>query len=54
MEGELLVKADAAILEILDPVGEVIDTIEGQTFEEGMRIVLDGTIPGVQFRLIIQ
>jgi hypothetical protein len=54
MEGELLVKADCATLEVLNPVGEVITAIEGQRCEEGVRIILDGTIPGVQYRLIIQ
>jgi len=54
LEGELLVKAKAATLEILDPVGEVLTTLEGEPCEEGVRFVLDGTVPGVQYRLIVK
>ena len=54
LEGELLVKSKAATLEILNPVGEVIAKVEGEPCEEGVHIELDGTMPGVQFRLIVK
>lgn len=53
MEGELLVKADAARLEILNPVGEILSTQEGEKTVEGVRFALTGEVPGVQFHLIL-
>ena len=53
LEGSLQVKADAARLEILSPVGEVLQILE-QTGEEGIvRFDLDGGIPGLQYHLQI-
>lgn len=54
MEGEILVKAKAATLEVLNPVGEVIGTVEGEGSGDSVRIKLDGTIPGIQFRMIVE
>lgn len=54
LEGELLVKANSAVLEILDPVGRVLKVLQGKPTEEGVRITLDGTVPGIQFRLILE
>lgn len=54
LEGELLVKANAAALEILNPIGEVLAILEGEPCPEGVRFVLDGTVPGVQYRLIVK
>lgn len=53
MEGELAVKAKTATLEILNPVGEVLTTLQGEPCGDGVRFVLDGTVPGIQFRLVI-
>lgn len=54
LEGELLVQAEAATLEVLNPVGEVIGTVEGKPTKDGVVISLDGSIPGIQFRLILK
>lgn len=54
LEGSLIVKAEAAKLEMLNPVGEVITTLVGKKTTEGLKFELDGNIPSVQFRLIIQ
>lgn len=54
LEGELLVKARTATLEILNPVGEVIAVLEGEATSDGVRFVLDGSIPGVQYRLVVK
>lgn len=54
VEGELMVQAASAKLEVLNPVGDVIGMIEGEPWEGCIRIPLDGKLPGVQFRLIVQ
>lgn len=54
LEGELIVKADRATLEILSPVGDVLKVLEG-TVENGNVIFhLDGTVSGLQYRLMVQ
>ena len=53
-EGELLVEAKAATLEILNPVGEVLAVMEGEPCGDGVCFRLDGAVPGVQYRLIIK
>ncbi|MCM1026978.1 MAG: hypothetical protein NC432_11115 [Roseburia sp.] len=53
LEGSILVKAEAATLEILNPVGEVLATMEGEKTAEGVRFTLDGSVPGVQYRLVL-
>ncbi len=52
-EGELLVKAASARLEVLDPVGEVIGAVEGELSGEWTRIPMPSELPGIQFRLTI-
>ncbi len=54
LEGTLTVQADSATLEILNPVGEVLATLQGEKSAEGVNFVLDGSIPGVMFRLILE
>ncbi len=54
LEGSLSVKAGAAKLELLSPVGEVLATLEGVKTADGVRFDLDGGIPSVQYRLVIQ
>lgn len=52
MEGVLKVKAAKGRLEVLNPIGEVIDSVEGIADEEGIRFVLEKT-KGILFHLII-
>lgn len=53
LEGSILVKADDAKLEVLNPVGEVIAKLEGEKSGDEVRFDLDGTIAGIQYRLVI-
>ena len=46
-------KADAARLEVLNPVGEVIAELEGEKSGDEIRFVLDGTIAGIQYHLTV-
>lgn len=52
-EGILLVKARAAVLEVLDPTGNVLASFKGQPCSEGVFFDLPSQTPGVQFRLIL-
>lgn len=54
LEGSIFVKAQAASLEILNPVGEVLTRMEGEKAEGGVAFQLDGTVPGVQYHLILE
>ena len=47
-------KAQAASLEILNPVGEVLTRMEGEKAEGGIQFKLDGTVPGVQYHLVVE
>ncbi len=53
LEGTVKVKAQRAALQILDPVGEVLTTLEGQTEGGTTVFCLDGTVPGISYRLTI-
>ena len=53
LEGSIRVKADAARLEVLNPVGEVIAELEGEKSGDEIRFVLDGAVPGVQYHLTV-
>ena len=53
LEGSIRVKADAARLEVLNPVGEVIAELEGEKSGDEIRFVLDGTIAGIQYHLTV-
>ena len=53
LEGSLLVKADSARLVALDPVGQVLGEIPGEETEEGIRFIMKGDLPGVQYHLIL-
>lgn len=54
LEGAIFVKAKGAMLHILSPIGELLQELKGELTSEGVRIDLDGSIPGVQFVLIIE
>lgn len=52
LEGVLCVKAEEAVLQILNPVGEVLAEMNGEQAGDQVRFVLDGKVPGVQYYLI--
>ncbi len=54
LEGALYVKAEAAELSILTPVGDVLAKIEGWKSEKGICFRLNGEIPGIQYHLMIK
>jgi len=54
LEGALTVQAASATLEILNPVGEVLATLLGENTDTGVTFSLDGSIPGVMYRLILE
>lgn len=54
LEGTIYINAEAASLEILNPVGEILSTMAGEKVENGVRFKLDGTVPGVQYHLILE
>ncbi len=54
LEGGIRVQAEAATLEILNPVGEVLAVQEGIAADGGVVFPLDGTIPGIQYRIILK
>lgn len=53
LEGCICVKAEDAKLEILNPVGKVIAEISGERCGDEVRFALDGSVPGIQYRLMI-
>lgn len=53
LEGVIRVKAKEARLEILNPVGEVLAEITGKQEDEEVRFEMDGSVPGIQYRLVI-
>lgn len=54
LEGELHVKAKEAVLQILNPVGEVLAELSGQSTGDDICFELKGDIPGVQYHLIVK
>ena len=54
LEGCISVKAENARLEILSPVGDVLAQVEGEKAGEEVRFILDGSTPGIQYRLVIR
>jgi len=54
LEGTIRVKANAAKLQCLNPVGKVLATLEGQKTAEDVCFQMDGSIPALQFRLVIE
>lgn len=54
LEGNICVKAENAVLQILNPIGEVLAELEGTQTEDGVCFVMDGQIPGVQYHLIVE
>ncbi|MDO4622938.1 MAG: hypothetical protein Q4B22_08280 [Eubacteriales bacterium] len=53
LEGCICVKAKCARLEILNPVGEVLETLEETADGNQVRFELDGSTAGLQYRLQI-
>lgn len=54
LEGSITVKAENAKLEVLNPVGDVIGEIAGEKKEKEIRFTLDGSVPGIQYRIIVE
>lgn len=54
LEGSIRVKAEDARLEILSPIGDVLTQMDGEKAGEEVHFILDGSIPGVQYRLMIK
>lgn len=53
LEGCICVKADEAKLAILNPVGEVIYEMSGEKRGAEVQFVLDGSVPGIQYRIVL-
>ena len=53
LEGTLHVKAEKATLQILNPVGEVLEEMDGEKAGGDICFVLKGNVPGVQYHLSI-
>ena len=53
LEGCICIKAEDAKLEILNPVGEVIAEISGEKCGDEVKFVLHGSIPGIQYRIVL-
>ena len=54
LEGCICVKAENAKLEILNPVGEVIAEMSGEKCGGEVRFALDGSVPGIQYRIMLR
>lgn len=54
LEGFICVKAKEAELEMLDPVGEVLAHLSGEKRDGLLWFPLDGTVPSIQYHLIIK
>lgn len=54
LEGKIVVKAEEAILKVLDPVGEEIGEITGKKTSGGIQFTMTGELPGIQYHMIIQ
>lgn len=53
LEGTIRVKADQALLRILNPVGEVLAELDGEKAGEEICFTLNGEIPGVHYHLVL-
>ena len=47
------VKAENAKLEVLNPIGEVIAEMNGEKTGDEIRFAMDGSVPGIQYRLVV-
>lgn len=54
LEGSLFVKASAARLSVLDPVGKVLGEIKGEQRDGFVHFNMLGDLPGVQYHLTIE
>ena len=54
LEGSVFVKATAAKLTVLDPVGRELGQIKGESRDGGVYFNMLGDLPGVQYRLVIE
>ena len=54
MEGSLLVKAGSARLTALDPAGNALGEIPGVQEQDGIRFMMKGDLPGVNYHLIME
>lgn len=53
LEGCIRVKAENAKLEVLNPIGEVIAEMNGEKTGDEIRFAMDGSVPGIQYRLVV-
>jgi hypothetical protein len=54
LEGTVCVKAEQAVLTVLSPVGEELAQLTGRKEGDCVRFDLDGSIPGIQYHLVIR
>lgn len=54
LEGSIRVRAERAVLQILNPVGEVLAEMEGKKDGAYVCFALNGEVPGIQYYLTIQ
>ena len=52
-EGRLYAAASDAVLELLDPNGAVLQTLFAEPTEGGVCFTLDGTVPSLNWRLLL-
>lgn len=52
LEGKIYVKAQDAVLQVLNPVGEVLTEVTGEKMGDTVCFTLNGEVPGVQYRLV--
>jgi hypothetical protein len=53
LEGTLTVQAAKASLELMDPTGRVIKTLQGEKTAGGVRFALSGDVPSINYRLVM-
>lgn len=53
LEGCIRVKAENAKMEVLNPIGEVIAEMDGEKSGGEIRFAMDGSVPGIQYRLVV-
>lgn len=54
LEGSIRVQAERAVLQILNPVGEVLAEMEGEKDGVYVCFALNGEVPGIQYYLTVQ
>ena len=54
LEGSLFVKASAARLSVLDPVGKALGEIKGEQRDGFVHFNMLGDLPGLQYHLTIE